>query len=110
MASFLILTSRPGVYRTESGPHCHPVAAFQYLWLGKLRAQFVIARLDEPTRLRVIDEGVPPTVNSVPSKFMPHYESLDAARQELVKLVAGAGEDAYLVDMPLDMPIDIAPG
>ncbi len=101
VATYLILTSKPGVYRTEPGPHCYPVAAFDYVWLGKLRARFVIARLDAPTRLRVIDEGVPETVNSVPSKFMPGYETMAAARHELQKLADGGGADAHLTEAPL---------
>lgn len=101
MAQYLILTSKPGVYRTEPGPHCLPVAAYDYRWFGKLRARFVIARLDEPTRVRVVDEGVPEVVNSVPTKFMPSYDTLDAARRELEQLAAGGGADARLSEAPL---------
>lgn len=101
MAQYLILTSKPGVYRTEPGPHCLPVLAYDYRWFGKLRARFVIARLDAPTRVRVVDEGTPEVVNSVPTKFMPAYESLDAAQRELEQLATGGGAEADLTEVPL---------
>lgn len=97
MAQYLILTSRPGVYRTEPGPECQPVAAFDYLWCGRLRARYLIARLDAPARVRVIDEGEPASVNLVPTKFMPAFASVQDAHAELLALARGGGAESRLV-------------
>lgn len=101
MSQYLILASRPGVYRTEPGPECQPVAAFDYLWCGRLRARYLIARLDMPARVRVVDEGEPPTVNLVPTRFMPSYASVQDAHAELLALVRGGGAESRLVEAML---------
>jgi len=42
---FVILTSKPGQYRTEIGPGLSAVEAWDYLFCGRVRAHFVIAEL-----------------------------------------------------------------
>jgi hypothetical protein len=83
MPTYVILTSKPGQFHTEPGPGLAPVEAWDYLFYGRKRAQFVLAELTAATRVRVVDEADEPIVNLVPSKFLERFESLDAARAAL---------------------------
>lgn len=94
---FVILTSKPGQYRTEIGPGLRLVEAWDYLFYGRVRAHFVIAELQGEPRVRVIDEVEPPVVNEVPSKFLEKYVDLDAARRSLQSLSRFGGMDIALV-------------
>lgn len=93
---YVILTSKHGQYRSEAGPGLVPVEAWDYRFAGKLRARFVIARLEAPTRITLIEDEPPHIVNSLPSKFLPRFESVQAARDELAQLTRFAGVDTRL--------------
>ena len=96
MTTHVILTSKPGQFRTETGAGLRPIEAYDYVFCGRVRAQFVIAELEQPTRVRVVDETEPPTVNLVPSKFLEKFGDLDAARAELRALCSFGRMDAQL--------------
>lgn len=96
MTTHVILTSKPGQFRTEVGPGLRPVEAYDYVFCGRVRAQFVIAVLEEATRVRVVDETEPPTVNMVPSKFLERFGDLAAARAELQALCSFGTMDTQL--------------
>ncbi|HET9576587.1 MAG TPA: ferredoxin [Usitatibacter sp.] len=98
---FVILTSKPGQYRTEIGEGLEPVERYDYTLCGRTRARFVIARLAGPTRVRVVDETPPPVVNYVPSKFLPRFETLEGARRELADLARSGGGDFGLTPVAL---------
>lgn len=80
---FVILTSKPGKYRTELGAGLRPIEAWDYMFYGRLLAQFVIAELEGNPRVRVVDLADEPVVNEVPSKFLQKFASPDSARVEL---------------------------
>ena len=86
--TFVILTSKPGKYRTEAGDDLRPVEAYDYVAHGRNRAHFVIAEFLRETRVRIVDEGADGTavVNNVPSKFFPRFDTLEEARRELRQL------------------------
>ncbi|RAI58037.1 ferredoxin [Roseicella frigidaeris] len=98
---FVILTSKPGQFRTEPVEGIRAVEAYDYLFGGTAKARFVIATLESETKIRVIDEVEPPVLNLVPSKFLPHYESLEAARQELEHLTSFGSVRATLRPVPV---------
>ena len=85
-AAYLILTSKPGQFRTELGHDLVLVEAYDYVAQGRKRAHFVIAQLSGEIKIRVIDEGVPPVINEISSKFFPKFDSLEKARRELGQL------------------------
>ena len=93
---YVILTSKPGTFRTELVDGLTPVVTYDYLFAGRKRAEFVIAELKRDVRVRIIDEAEPPLLNEVPSKFLEKFETLEAARRELGHLVAFGGMDAVL--------------
>jgi len=94
--SYVILTSKPGQFRTEVTEGLEPLEAYDYLCFGRKRAGFVIARLAAPTRIRIVDETPPPVVNYVPSKFLEKFETVEGARRELQELAQSGGEDFVL--------------
>lgn len=99
---YVILTSKPGVFRTESGEGLQPLEAWEYHFGGRLRARFVIARLLSDTRITIVDEAPPQPVNRIPTKLLPKFDSLDAARAELSQLsVHVEGADARLVPVAI---------
>ncbi len=99
---YVILTSKPGQFRTEATEGLAPVDAYEYVCAGRKRAHFVIARLDAPARVRIVDETPPPVVNVVPSKFLPRFDTVERARAELEQLASkGGGSDYVLRQVPV---------
>jgi len=94
--SYVILTSKDGVYRTEADASLRPVETYDYLFCGQRHARFVVAELLAETRIRIIDALVPTQVNVVPTKFLARFDTLDAARKELASLTSFGRIDATL--------------
>ncbi len=87
---YVILTSKPGQFRTEpmegSLDDIRPLETYDYVFYGRATASFVIAELHQPVKVRVIDESAgreAETINLVPSKFLERFDTLDAARAAL---------------------------
>ncbi|HJY79068.1 MAG TPA: ferredoxin [Burkholderiales bacterium] len=93
---YVILTSKPGQFRTEAGEGLKPVEAYDYLFCGRKRAQFVIAQIEGEPKVKIVDEASPAAVNFVPSKFLPRFDSLEKARRELETLAGLGGLDVSL--------------
>lgn len=85
---FVILSSKPGQFRTELSPDLEAIEAYDYLLGGRKRAHFVIARLLREVKVRIVEESPPSVVNLVPSKFLPRFDTLEKARAELKSLVS----------------------
>lgn len=94
---YVILTSKDGQYRTEPVDGISAVEAYDYVFYGRKRARFVIATIERPVKVRVVDEGVPPIVNLVPSKFLEKFDTLAAARHALDDLTHFGDMDIKLV-------------
>ena len=94
---YVILTSKPGQFRTELGPELQAVEAYDYVFGGRKRAEFVIAKLLRDGKVRIVDEAAAPIVNLVPSKFLPRFDTIDKARDELHQLVSFGNLDVDLV-------------
>jgi hypothetical protein len=85
---YVILTSKPGQFRTEPTPGLVPVEAYDYMFHETRKARFVIAAITGTPRIRVVEEGEGGAVNSVPCKFLQHFETIEQARRELHSLTA----------------------
>jgi hypothetical protein len=93
---YIILTSKPGQFRTEIIGGLRPVEAYDYLFYGRNLAHFVIAELvDESTRVRVVEDETA-IVNDVPSKFLEKFESVEGALKELRHLTTFGHMDTAL--------------
>lgn len=98
---FVILTSKPGQYRTRPNADIELVEAWDYRFYGRLQAQFVIGRLLRETKVQVIEQDASGTVNQVPSKFLERFDTLEQAQRELRQLCNFGSLDAQLVSVPL---------
>ncbi|ACB36599.1 conserved hypothetical protein [Leptothrix cholodnii SP-6] len=95
---YVILTSKPGQFRTELAPGMAQVEAYDYLFYGRKRAGFVVASIEHEVKVRVIDESADePVVNLVPSKFLEKFDTLAAARAQLESLSHFGSMDIQLV-------------
>jgi len=101
---YVILTSKPGQFRTELVDGLIPIEAYDYVFGTTAKARFVIATLEHDVKVRVIDEVDPPVLNLVPSKFLPSFETLEAARAELTHLTAFGSVRATLRPSPVPVP------
>ncbi|MDR3535913.1 MAG: ferredoxin [Acetobacteraceae bacterium] len=97
---FVILTSRPGQYRTELGDGLTACEAYDYLFYGQKKAQFVIAEQTGNAKIRIVDEMPPALVNEVPPKFLPQFATLEQARAELHAMVTFGSMDIALKKQP----------
>ena len=94
---YVILTSKPGKFRTELGEGLEAVETWDYLFCGRKRAEFTIARLLGHPKVRIVEESASAIVNLVPSKFLPKFDTLDKAREELRQLAGVGAMDIRLV-------------
>ena len=94
---YVILTSKPGQFRTEIVEGLRPVEAYDYLFCGRKRARFVIAEVEREVKIRIVDECGTAAINLVPSKFLPRFATLEQARAELAQLAGHGAVDAALV-------------
>jgi hypothetical protein len=93
---YVILTSKPGQFRTEVNEDLRPVEAYDYLFCGSVKAHFIIAELlTASTKVRVVEDGTG-IVNHVPSKFLQRFETVEQAIAELKHLTALGRMDTAL--------------
>ena len=92
---YVILTSKPGKFRTEIVDGLRPLEAYDYLFYGEKKARFVIAELLQDTKIRVIEEGTL-IVNDVPSKFFDKFATVERALMELKHLTSFGSVEATL--------------
>jgi glycine betaine/choline ABC-type transport system substrate-binding protein len=85
---YVILTSKPGQFRTEAVNGLRPLEAYDYLFYGQTKAHFVIAELlAERTKIRVVEDGSN-IVNDVPTKFLEKFDTTEDALKELRHLTS----------------------
>lgn len=92
---YVILTSKPGQFRTEIGDGLRPLEAYDYLFYGQKKAYFVIAELLRDTKIRVVEDETA-IVNDVPSKFLEKFETAEQALHELQHLTSFGHMDTSL--------------
>lgn len=95
--SYVILTSKPGQYRTEATGKLTPAEAWDYVYCGRHLATFVIAAVYGDARIRVIDESGDARVNDMPIRFLEKFPDRDTAFKALQVLVGTRNSDAQLV-------------
>lgn len=93
---YVILTSKPGQFKTVVRDGVRPLEAYDYYFYGVKKAHFVIAELvDERTKIRVIEDETA-IVNDVPSKFLEKFESAEGAFNEIKHLTTFGHMDTAL--------------
>ena len=85
---YVILTTKPGKYRSQPLCGIQPIEAYDYIFYGEKKALFVIAELlDDQARVRVIEDGTE-IVNDVPCKFFSKFETIQGALNEIRHLTS----------------------
>jgi hypothetical protein len=92
---YVILTSKPGQFRTDILDGLRPVETYDYLFYGQNKARFVIAELLRDTKIRVIEDESA-IVNDVPTKFLERFETVELAFNELQHLTTFGAIDTAL--------------
>jgi len=104
-ARFVLLTSKPGRYRTCPPAGSEVVEHWEYRFCGRAHASHMIVRIEgarlAATRIRIVDVQGPPVINEVPVKFIALYRTPAAARAVLEQLVTRGGGDSGLHPLPL---------
>ncbi|MCH1879798.1 ferredoxin [Alcaligenes ammonioxydans] len=83
---YVVLTSKPGEYRTEPGVGVETVAAYEYHFQGRFKAVFAIARIQEGSRVRIVEETPNGTINDIPTRQMEKFATAEQAYEELAGL------------------------
>ena len=96
---YVILTSKPGQYRTEITEGLHPVEAYDYMFYGNCKARFVIAEMQGAGKFVVVDETPPEVINHIPSKFFQKFQTVEQARRQLRDLARPGDADVVLVQV-----------
>lgn len=94
---YVILTSKAGQYTTEAADGMTPMEAYDYLFCGRKKAHYVIAELSGDVKVTVTEAGAGGTVNHVPTRFLPKFDTLADARAELQRLTSFGRLDTALV-------------
>lgn len=102
---YVILTSKPHKYITQSNADIELLEAWEYRFYGELQALFKIGRLLRETRVDVVELDDSSTVNRVPSKFLERFETIEEAHAELQTLCNFGSLDVKLVSVAVDTPI-----
>lgn len=95
--AYVILTSKPGQYRTEPAGSLVPAEAWDYVYCGRHLATFVIAAVHGDARIRVVDEADDAAVNDMPIRFLEKFPDRDTAFNALQRLVGTRNADAQLL-------------
>jgi hypothetical protein len=93
---YAIITSKPGQYQAQAGDGAVVIESYEYLFYGRLKAVYQLIELQGETRIRITEEDPPYTSNSVPTKFLEKFDTLEAARAELKHLTGFGGLEATL--------------
>ena len=94
--TFVILTDKDGVFRTEADASLRPIEAYDYFFYGQHRARFTLAEVLQETKVRIIEADPASPVNLVPSKLLEHFDTVEDARRELTSLTSYGRMDTQL--------------
>lgn len=95
---YVVLTTKPGEFRTEITSGLKPVESYDYIFYGRKRASFTIAKLTDQTqtRIRIVEDEPPQIENNVPCKLFEKFDSVEDARHELKTLTTYGSMDIQL--------------
>ncbi|CAM3672621.1 ferredoxin [Bordetella bronchialis] len=96
-AGYVVLTSKPGLYRTEASAGVEIMETYDYVFYGKTKAVFQIAGVAEDAKVRIVEDAPPHTANRVPTRVMERFGTLDEARRAIEQLANFGTLDATLV-------------
>lgn len=93
---YVIVTTKPGQYHSSIDHGGQIQESYEYVFYGRLKAIYQIVLLEGESRVTITEDSPPFIRNSVPTKFLEKYATLEQARQELEHLVGFGGLEATL--------------
>lgn len=102
---YVILTSKPGIYKSELETPATVAEAYRYLFYGHCRAVFQIVEIAAEGMLCITEDEPPHIQNHVSTKFLGHFDDLEGARRELNHLVRFGGLQATLQPCEVAAPV-----
>jgi len=93
---YVLLTTKPGEFKTVVTEGLRPVESYDYFFYGRKRANFTIAELSDSLKIKIIEDEPPQIVNDVPSKLFEKFETIEDARNELQTLTTYGSMDTRL--------------
>lgn len=102
---YIVLTSRPGEYRSEPTLGITPVETHDYYYGKRHVAAFVVAKLEGQARVRIVEEAAPYGANLVPTKFYEKFGSVSEAMTSLEALVGHEHAQARLSRRNTESPV-----
>lgn len=93
---YVILTSKPGLYTSTLDAGGVVVEAYKYLFYGRCKAIFQLAKLESDVKVCITEDEPPHVRNVVSTKFLEHFDTLEQARKELNHLIRFGGLDTVL--------------
>lgn len=94
---YIVLTTKPGEYRSEGNGGVEIIASYEYRFYGKTKAIFSIAKISDQARVLIIEEGPGGTTNNITTRQMEKFDSVEAAYAELEGLTNFGSIQAELV-------------
>lgn len=93
---YVIVTSKPELYTSVLESSATLVATYKYLFYGRCKAIFQIAKLESEGTVTVTEADPPHIVNRVSTKFLEHFDTLEEAQAELNNLTHFGGLNVSL--------------
>lgn len=99
---YIILTSKLGEYDARPGRGITPVESYEYFFYDRKKADFTIAEVaGDQGQVSIVETSEDGRTNCVPLKFFEHFDTVQAARAELEKLVTFGTIQTRLEQTPL---------
>ncbi|AOB32969.1 hypothetical protein AKI39_22825 [Bordetella sp. H567] len=95
--AYVVLTSKPGLYRSEPTTDVEIVETYDYVFYGRTKAVFQIARVVPGAKVRIVEDAPPHIENLVPVRVMEQFASLPDARRAVGQLANFGTLEATLV-------------
>lgn len=93
---YAIITSKPGQYKAHVLGDAAVVETYEYRFYGKLKAVYQVIQLQTEAQVRIIEDDPPHATNTVSTKFLDKFETVEAAQSELKHLTSFGGLEATL--------------
>lgn len=93
----VLVTNKPGVYRTELTPDMRTESAFEYMFYGECKAIFKIVETQGDGHVHIVEEQEPHYRSSIPVKLLPAYDDISAAERDIADLTRGHDDNIKLV-------------
>lgn len=95
----VLVTDKPGVYKTELPANIHVECAFQYVFYGECKAIFKILRTTGDGHVAIVEDEAPHYRSSIPMTLLPTYDDISLAKRDIFDLTRGNDKNIKLINI-----------